>query len=138
MQRRLTILLAVIAAAIVLAFTETFTFSSLHDYAIWPLNVGWLTIISLLCGALLSILSNKSLWLITAAALLGVAIFGGIWSYIALQFLGQMFSFSEIIISDFVFLYVVQQGTGMLLFTGLFGIVGAAIARILIPNQYLP
>ncbi|MBI3942333.1 MAG: hypothetical protein HY326_04915 [Chloroflexi bacterium] len=138
MQRTLTVFSAVMATAIVLAYTATFTFSSLHDFAIWPLNVGWLTIISLLCGALLSIISKRSLWLIVASALLGVVFFGGMWSYIALQFLGQLFNFSEIILSDFVFLYVVQQGTGMFMFTSLFGLVGAVAARVIIPDQYLP
>lgn len=109
--------------------------SRVSEYAPWQTNLLWLSIASALCGALLALIGDRAFWLIGAASLLAVVIFGGLWSYLSWALLGPVFSFLEIALSDFVFLHVAQRGAIMFADSVVFGLLGVVVAVLLFPGM---
>lgn len=123
----------VVAAALVLAYVGTVAFSHVGDFAPWSTNLLWLSVASAICGALLALSSlsgEEAVWSIIAAPVLAVLIFGSVWIYIWWALAGQYISLFDLILSDFVFLYVVQRGFVMFLVSVPFGVLGAVVVPI--------
>ena len=131
--------IAVVAVAVVLAYTGTVSVSPVRDFAPWrPTNLSWLSVVSAICGVLLALSSDRAAWSIVAASVLAVLIFGGLWSYICWALLGQYISFFDLIQSDLVLFYVIQLGILMFMASALFGLLGAVIATVFLPDRYRP
>ena len=136
---------AVVAVALILAYVGTMAITPMRDFAPWPTNMLWLGVVSTICGvllALISLIGEEAVWSIIAASVLAVLIFGGLWSYICWallgQYISQYISFFNLILSDFVFPYVIKRGALMFIVSVLFELLGAVIALIFLPARYCP
>ncbi len=133
--------LAVIAAAIVLAYVGTTAVSQVRGFAPWQGNLAWLVIAAMICGILIAFTNDDAIWLMIAATVLSVLIFIGLWSVIFWVLLGRALPLHRLILSDFLFIYFVQRGSLILFLGGLFGLLGVAsvmILQIFIPERYRP
>jgi hypothetical protein len=137
MRQRVEQTLAIVAVALVLACVGTTGFSPVGDFVPWPASPLWLGVISVVCGILLALVGEQALRSMVAASLLGVLIFGGLWSHIAWVLVGQYLSanFLELVLSNLVLTYVFQRGALMLLISLLPGLLGVAIASIFLPDR---
>ncbi len=138
MSRRVRQGTAIVAVALVLAYVGTVSVSKVRDFAPWPANLLWLIVISAICGVLLALSSDGADWSIAVASLLAVLIFGGLQSYMIWVLLGQYVSLFDLVLSDFVLVYVTQRGILMLMVSALFGLLGAVVTRAFLPDHYLP
>ena len=129
---------AIVAAALVLAYVGAVSVSKVRDFAPWPANLLWLSVVSVICGVLLALSSDGAVRSIVVASVVAVLIFGGLRSYMVWTLLGQYVSLSDLVLSDLVLLYVIQRGLLMLLVSALFGLLGAVVTLVFLPDRYLP
>ena len=130
---------ATFAAALVLAYGMAATVSPVRDFAPWPSDLFWLCVISVICGVLLGLTSSEAGWsMIAAASILAILIFTAIRSYIVWQLVGKQISLSlfDLVMSDLVFLYVIQRGLILFMASAIFGLIGAVFASIILPEHY--
>jgi hypothetical protein len=127
---------AIVAAAIVLAYVSMAAVTEVRGFALWPTNLAWMGVSAAICGALLALIDEGAVWLIVVASALAVLIFVGLWSYIFWLFLGELFSFSELVISN-LFIYQVLPRSVVILITSLpLGLLGTVAATIFLPDRY--
>ncbi|MSP11988.1 MAG: hypothetical protein EXR62_03405 [Chloroflexi bacterium] len=138
MSYKLQQTIAVLAAALVLTYAGMVAVSDLRDFSPWPFNLLGLAVLSFLCGGVMAASVPRAIWLTLLAAALAVVIFGGLWSYFWWTLLGHYISFSEIALSDYVFLYIAQRGGLMFVITALTGLIGSVTVLAFLPEQYLP
>ena len=130
---------ATFAAALVLAYGMAATVPPVHDFAPWPSDLIWLTVLSVICGALLGLTNSEAGWvMIAAASVLAILFFTAIRSYIVWQLVGRQVSLSlfELVLSDLVFLYVIQTGLILFMISAIFGLIGAVLASVILPEHY--
>ena len=129
---------AIIAAAVVLAYVGTVTVSEVRDFALWQASLAWLGVFAAICGVLLALTSDGAVWSIAVASVVAVLIFAGLWSYILWSFLGEYFSYFELIVSTPFISQVFPQSFVILITTVPLGLLGVAAATIFVPNRYRP
>jgi len=129
---------AIVAAAVVLAYVGIVAVTEVRDFALWSANLTWLGVIAAICGALLALVSEGAVWSIVVASVLAVLIFAGLWSYIFWSFLGEYFSFLELIVSNLFIFQVLPRSALILITTLLLGLLGTVAATILLPDRYRP
>jgi hypothetical protein len=122
---------ATIAAALVLAYVDTMTVSEIKDFALWQGGLVWMGVFAIGCGVLLALVNEDALWSTVAAPVLAVLIFVGVWSYVFWSFLGEYFSYLELIVSTPFLSQVLPQGFVILVTTIPMGLLGVVIATIL-------
>ena len=130
---------ATFAVALVLAYGMAATLPPVRDFAPWPFDLFWLSVTSVICGVLLGLTSSEAGWsMIAAASILAILIFTAIRSYIVWQLVGQQISLSlfDLVLSDLVFLYVIQRGLILFMASAIFGLIGAVFASIILPEHY--
>ena len=127
---------AIVAAALVLAYLGAVSISQVGDFAPWPANKAWLSIFSSMCGVLLALSNERPAQSMVVASALAVPIFAGVWSYILWTLLGQQISFIDLILSDFMLLYVIRLGVLLFIVSVLFGLLGTVVALTLIPDRF--
>lgn len=123
---------ATVAAALVLAYVDTVTVSEIQDFALWPAGLVWMGVFAVGCGVLLALINEDAIWSAVVAPLLAVLVFAGVWSYVFWSFLGEYFSYFELIVSTPFLSQVLPQGIVILITTipmGLLGVVAAMIFR---------
>ena len=126
----------VLAAALVLAYLGAVSISQVRDFAPWPANLAWLSFFSAMCGILLAISNDRAARSMVVASALAVPIFAGIWSYILWALLGEYISFFDLILSDFMFLYVIRLGALIFVVSTFFGLLGTVLALTIVPDRY--
>ena len=129
---------AIIAAAVVLAYVGTVTVSEVRDFALWPAGLVWLSVFAVICGVLLTLTSDGAIWSIVVASVLAIVIFAGLWSYIFWSFLGEYFSYFELIVSTAFISQVFRQSLVILITTVPLGLLGVVAATIFLPDRYRP
>lgn len=129
---------AIVAAGIVLAYVGTVAISEVRDFALWPASLAWLALCAVICGVLLAIVSDSAAWSMVAVSVLAGLIFGGLWSYILWSFLGEHFSFLELLASN-LFIFQVLPRMGVIFITTVpLGLLGVVATTILLPYPYRP
>ena len=121
---------AAIAAALVLAYVDTVTVSEIQDFALWQAGFVWIGVFAVGCGVLLALINEDAIWPAVVAPALAVLIFAGVWSYVFWSFLGEYFSYFELLLSTPFLSQVLPQGIVILVTTvpmGLLGIVAATV-----------
>lgn len=127
---------AIIAAAVVLAYVGTVTVSEVRDFALWPAGFVWLSVFAVVCGGLLALISDGAAWSIAVASVLAVLILAGLWSYIFWSFLGEYFSYFELIVSTPFISQVFRQSFVILITTVPLGLLGVVAATLLLRDRY--
>jgi len=122
---------ATIAAALVLAYVDTMTVSEIKNFALWQGGLAWMGVFAVGCGILLALIHDDALWSAVAAPVLAVLIFAGVWSYVFWSFLGEYFSYLELIVSTPFLSQVLPQGFVILVTTIPMGLLGVVIATVL-------
>lgn len=136
MSRRLKQGTAIIAAALVVAYLGLISITEVGDYVSWSVGLLGLSLAAALCGLLLALIDEQAIRLMSIASVLGMLIFGGLWSIASWALLGEQFTFVELILSDLVFSYVLRRGLLLGLITILFGLIGAAGMQLFLPAHY--
>ena len=126
----------VLAAALVVAYMGAVSISQVRDFAPWPANLAWLSFFSAICGVLLALSNDRAAQSMVVASGLAVLIFAGIWSYILWALLGEHISLIDLILSDFMFLYVIRLGFLIFLVSVFCGLLGTVVALTLFPDRY--
>jgi hypothetical protein len=126
--------MAVIAVAAVLAYMGLISFSHVSGYVAWPVDMLALSVVAALCGALLALAEGKSILLLVIASAMSVFLFGGFWMFASWALLGNQFSFVELILSDIVFVYIVQRSFVLAAPGFVFGVLGAIIVELFLPK----
>ncbi len=123
---------ATIAAALVMAYVDTITVSEIQDFALWQAGFAWMGVFAVGCGVLLALINEDAIWSVVVAPVLAVLIFAGVWSYVFWSFLGEYFSYFELLVSTPFLSQVLPQGIVILVTTipmGLLGVVAATVFR---------
>ncbi len=126
---------ALLSIGCVVGYAGILAFSPVGAYAPWRASPLELSLVSLLCGLLLGMVSRRAPLLMIIASCLSVGIFGGIWSYITWTQVGRFFSLPELLIADAVFLFVLQRGSILFTISALFGLLGASAGLMLVPRH---
>jgi hypothetical protein len=126
--------MAVIAAAVILAYMGLISLSHLRDYVAWPADMLALSIVAALCGALLALAESEALHLYLIASVVSALLFGGFWAYATWGVLGNSIPFVDLLFSDFVLLYVVQRSFLLVAPCLVFGLLGVLGVQLLLPK----
>ena len=126
--------MAVIAAAVILAYMGLISLSHLRDYVAWPADMLALSIVAALCGMLLALAESKALHLYLIASVVSPLLFGGFWAYATWGVLGNSIPFVDLLFSDFVLLYVVQRSFLLVAPCLVFGLLGVLGVQLLLPK----
>ena len=124
---------SVCAVAAILAYMGLTSLSHVGDYVAWPADMLALSIVAALCGALLAMAEERAIRLLMMASLMSVLLFGGFWVYASWALLGNQFPLAELILSDLVFLYVIQRGFWLVAPSLVFGLLGVIIVELFLP-----
>jgi len=127
---------AVLAAALVLTHLAVVSWSDVSTVAFGPAGPVWLGVAALCCGALLGLACERGVVAMAVAGGLAVFAFGLVWSIIAWQLIGRMFtSFVELGMSDTVSLYILPRVALVAVTTILPGVLGAGVVIALVPEH---
>ncbi len=126
--------MAVIAVAAVLAYMGLISLSHVSGYVAWPADMLALSVVAALCGALLALAEGKSILLLLIATAVSGLLFGGFWMYTSWALLGNQFPFGELILSDVVFLYIIQRSFLLAAPGFVFGALGVIIVELFLPK----
>jgi hypothetical protein len=126
--------MAVIAAAVILAYMGLISLSHLRDYVAWPADMLALSIVAALCGALLALAESEALHLYLIASVVSALLFGGFWAYATWGVLGSSIPFVELLFSDLVFFYAVQRSFLLVTPCLVFGLLGVLGVQLLLPK----
>ena len=126
--------MAVIAVAAVLAYMGLISLSHVGGYVAWPVDMLALSVAAALCGVLLALAEGKSILLLVIASAVSVLLFGGFWMYTSWALLGNQFPFVELILSDFVFLYILKRSFFLAAPGFVFGVFGVIIVELVLPS----
>jgi len=125
----------ILAAAAVLAYAGTIAITEVRDFALWRISFLWLCVLAFVCGALLTIISNRALWSMVMASVLASLTVASIWSYILWSFLrellGEHISYVEFLVSNTFWLYVIPRSAVVLLVTMLLGVAAIVATKML-------
>ena len=121
-----------LAAAAVLAYAGTTAMTAVGDFALFPVGFLWMCALAVICGALLSLISNRAAWSMVSASALACLIVAGVWSYILWSFQGEYISYGRLLLSNPFMLYVVPRCIVFFLITMPLGWVGIAFTWLLI------
>jgi hypothetical protein len=126
--------MAVIAAAVILAYMGLISLSHLRDYVAWPADMLALSIVAALCGMLLALAESKALHLYLIASVVSALLFGGFWAYATWGVLGSSIPLVELLFSDLVLLYAVQRSFLLVTPCLVFGLLGVLGVQLLLPK----
>jgi hypothetical protein len=136
MMLRLRRWAATIAVAIVMTYVGTVAVSEVRDVALWRANLTSLSLVALICGALLAVVSDGAAWSLIFASGLAALACAGVWTFIWWSFLGGYFSIFELIGSNLFVLQAVPR-SGVIFLTSVFmGLLGIVVVTILVPYGY--
>lgn len=130
--------MVVIGVAAILAYMGLISLSDVRDYVAWPLSLLELSIAAALCGILLAMAEENAIRLLAMASVLSAVLFGGFWVYASWALLGQRIPFVELILSDLVFLYIIQRAALLITSSLVFGLLGAVCVQIFLPKHLRP
>jgi hypothetical protein len=82
-----------LAASAVLAYAGTIAITAVGDFALLPVGFLWMCALAVICGALLSLISNRAAGSMVSASALACLIVAGVWSYILWSFQGEYISY---------------------------------------------
>ncbi len=122
---------AIIAAAVVMAYVDTMTVSEIKNFALWQGGLVWMGVFAAGCGVLLALINDDAVWSVIVAPVLAVLIFAGVWSYVFWSFLGEYFSYFELLLSTPFLSQVLPQGIVILATTIPMGLLGVVVATVL-------
>ena len=123
---------SILAAAAVLAFAGTNAITAVRDFSLLPVSFLWLCALAVICGALLSLISNRAAWWMVSASALASLIVAFVWSYILWSFQGEYISYLKLLLSNPFMLYVVPRCVVLFLITMPLGLAGIAFTWLLI------
>ena len=121
-----------LSASVVLAYAGTIAITAVGDFALLPLGFLWMCALAVICGALLSLISNRAAWSMVSASALASLIVAGVWSYILWSFQKEYISYPELLLSNPFMRYVVPRCIVFFLITMPLGWVGIASTWLLI------
>ena len=121
-----------LSASVVLAYAGTIAITAVGDFALLPLGFLWMCALAVICGALLSLISNRAAWSMVSASALASLIVAGVWSYILWSFQKEYISYPELLLSNPFMLYVVPRCIVFFLITMPLGWAGIAFTWLLI------
>jgi hypothetical protein len=118
--------------ASVLAYAGTIAITAVGDFALLPIGFLWMCALAVLCGALLSLISNRAAWWMVSASVLAALIVAGVWSYIFWSFQGEYMSYGRLLMSNPFMLYVAPRCMVLFLITITMGWAGIAFTWFII------
>ena len=121
-----------LAASAVLAYAGTIAITAVGDFALLPVGFLWMCALAVICGALLSLISNRAAGSMVSASALACLIVAGVWSYILWSFQGEYISYGRLLLSNPFMLYVVPRCIVFFLITMPLGWAGIAFTWLLI------
>ena len=121
-----------LAAAAVLAYAGTIAVTAVGDFALLPVGFLWMCALGVICGALLSLISDRAGWWVVSTSALASLIVAGVWSYILWSFQGEYISYPELLLSNPFMLYVAPRCIVLFLITMPLGWAGIAFTWLLI------
>jgi len=125
-----------VAVAIVVTYVGTVAVTEVRDVALWRADLASLSLVALVCGALLALVSDRAVRSLIFASSLAALIFAGVWTFIWWSFLGGYFSLWELIGSNLFVLQAVPR-SGVIFLTSVFmGLLGIVVVTILVPYNY--
>ena len=123
---------SILAAAAVLAYTGTIAITAVGDFALLPVGFLWMCALAVLCGAMLSLISDSAAWWMVSASALASLVLAGVWSYILWSFQGEYISYGRLLLSNAFMLYVAPRCIVLFLITMPLGWAGIAFTWLLI------
>ena len=123
---------SILAVATVLAYAGTIAVTAVGDFALLSDGFLWMCGLAVICGALLSLISNRAAWWMVSASALASLIVAAVWSYILWSFQGEYISYGRLLLSNPFMLYVVPRCIVFFLITMPLGWAGIAFTWLLI------
>ena len=124
--------LSILAVASVLAYAGTIAVTAVGDFALLRIGFLWMCALAVICGALLSLISNRAAWWMVTASVLAALIVAGVWSYIFWSFQGEYMSYGRLLMSNPFMLFVAPRCMVLFLITMPLGWAGIAFTWLII------
>ena len=129
---------SILAAATVLTYAGTVTFTEIKRFALWPINLPFFCVLAFVCGVLLALMGGRCLRSMAIASALAALAVAGIWSGILWSFLKDLLkghiTYVEFLISNTFWLYVIPRSAVVLMVALLSGS-GAIVATRLLTGR---